>query len=270
MDISELSRIPGVDPQVPSASRVYDYTLGGTHNFEADRQAAEYMFSLVPSTRKWVRMLRASLQVAARRLSAQGFTQWVDFASGLPTSDHVHTVLPGCKVIYSDINPLTMTQGKALLGDNPNTLYLECDIRKNVREFLEQPEVQRFLGEHRKVVLGANGITAFLSPEENKKFFRELYDWAPPGTKLFTTFETKGADKTTPRWEKFLGMFQSMGESFYLFSFHEYLEFCNPWIPDRYGVMPVREFLGLPSDYVTEEDREELDIEFYATILEKR
>ena len=269
MDIDELARIPGVNPQVPSAARVYDYTLGGSHNFESDRQAAEYMFSLVPSTRKWVRMLRACLQTAARRLDAEGFTHWVDFASGLPTSDHVHTVLPDTRVIYTDINPLTIAQGQALLGDNPNARYIECDIRQ-ARKFLHRPDVNAFLGGNHKVAFGANGITVFLPAADNRKFFHDLYDWAEPGSKLFTTFETKSPDLTTPRWEQFVGMFQQMGEAFHLYSLPEYLELCKPWVPDRNGVVTVREFLGLPPEYVTEEDREGVGIEFYATILEKR
>lgn len=269
MDLDELAKIPGVNPNIPSAARVYDYTLGGSHNFEADRQAAEYMFSLVPSTRKWVRMLRSCLQVAAKRLGAEGFRYWVDFASGLPTEDHVHAVLPNAKVLYSDINPLTIAEGKALLGDNPNVLYAPCDIR-NARAFLEGQEVQEFLNGERQVAFGASGITVFLTAEENRKFFRDLYDWAAPGTKLFTTFETKSPSKTTPRWEQFMEMFRRMGESFNLFSLEEYLELASPWVPDKRGVMPVREFLGLPSGYISHEDREGIDIEFYATVLEKR
>ncbi|XXF77203.1 SAM-dependent methyltransferase [Myxococcaceae bacterium GXIMD 01537] len=269
MASSWFPRIPGVNPQAPSAARIYDYTLGGTHHFEADRQAAEYMFSLVPSTRKWVRMLRACLQSAARRLSSDGFTHWVDFASGLPTRDHVHAVLPDARVLYTDINTLTIAQARNMLGDDARVRYQECDIRK-AREFLERADVQAFLEGHRKVVFGANGITVFLSAEENRKFFRDLYDWAAPGSKLFTTFETKAADKTTPRWEQFVDMFHKVGESFHLYSLPEYLEFCQPWTPDKAGVMPVREFLGLPPEHVTEEDREGVDIEFYAVILEKR
>lgn len=269
MDLNELARIPGVNPDEPNAARVYDYMLGGRHHFEADRRAAEHMLSLVPSTRKWLRMLRACLQTAARRLSEEGFTHWVDFASGLPTSDHVHTVLPGARVLYSDINPLTIAQGQALLQGNPNTLYVKCDIRK-ARTFLHRPDVSAFLGGSRKVAFGANGITVFLQAAENRKFFHDLYDWAEPGSKLFTTFETKSPDKSSPRWEQFVGMFEQMGEAFHLYSLPQYLDLCRPWTPERHGVVTAREFLGLPEGYVTEEDREGLDIEFYAVILEKK
>jgi hypothetical protein len=54
---------PGAtQPAVPNAARIYSYTLGGAHYSPVDQAAAEYMFSLLPSTPKWVRMLRAFLQ----------------------------------------------------------------------------------------------------------------------------------------------------------------------------------------------------------------
>lgn len=268
MGADELVKIPGVNPHIPSAARIYDYALGGTHNFEADRQAAEFMFSLIPSTRKWLRMLRACLQAAARRLSSEGFTHWVDFASGLPTEDHVHAVLPYAKVIYSDIDPLTLAAGKALVGDNPHVSYLRCDIR-HARELLDRPEVQTFLEGQRQVVFGASGISVFLTEADNRKFFRDLYDWAAPGSKLFTTFETKDEGKTSPQWEQFIDMFNKVGEPYHLYSLSQSLDLCKPWTPDKTGVVPVSEFLGLPPGSVTEADREGVGIEFYAAILEK-
>ncbi|MCP3097454.1 SAM-dependent methyltransferase [Myxococcus sp. K15C18031901] len=269
MTAPDLARIPGVDPNVPDAARIYDYTLGGTHHFEADRQAAEYMFSLVPSTRKWVRMLRDCLRAAAQQVARDGYHHWVDFASGLPTEDHVHAVLPGVKVLYSDINPLTIATGQQLLAHHPDTRYLECDIRA-AGDFLRRPDVEAFLGGERRVAFGANGITVFLATEENRRFFRALYDWAAPGSKLLATFETKAPGLTTPRWEEFVGMFQKMGETFSLYSLPEYLELCAPWTPVAGGVRTVREFLGLPEGHITEEDREGIGIEFYAVMFEKR
>ncbi len=66
-----MSVIPvGVDPTRPSPARLYDYYLGGTHNFEVDRQAAE-----------------------------QGIRQFLDIGPGLArqsnTHQAVHNALPG-------------------------------------------------------------------------------------------------------------------------------------------------------------------------------
>ncbi|OQY28706.1 MAG: hypothetical protein B6243_11820 [Anaerolineaceae bacterium 4572_5.2] len=259
-----------LNTQIPSAARIYDYTMGGTHNFEADRQAAEYMFSLVPSTRKWVKMLRAFLQEAAARLSEEGFTHFIDFASGLPTDDHIHAILPeDAKIIYSDIDPLTVSEAAGLVKDAPNVLYLNGDIRQ-AKELLNSPEAQEFLGGEKKVAFGLSGITVFLSPEEIAVLFQDLYDWAAPGSKLYITFETKEAGKMTPKMQQFIDMFAQAGSPFWLYTLEESLEMGKPWQVDEQGLVPLDEFLGLPEDYITEEDHEGVGLGFYAAIMEKK
>ena len=37
-----------VDATTPSAGRIYDYLLGGHHNFEVDRQAAQMLLKMSP------------------------------------------------------------------------------------------------------------------------------------------------------------------------------------------------------------------------------
>lgn len=259
-----------LNTQIPNAARIYDYTLGGTHNFEADRQAAEYMFSLVPSTRKWVKMLRAFLQEAASQLSEEGFTHFIDLASGLPTNDHIHAVLPSdAKIIYSDADPLTVSEAAGLVADKPNIIYMSSDVR-NVKEFLDSPQVKEFLGGERKVAFGLNGITVFLSPPEIEKLFQDLYDWAAPGSKLYITFETKEADKTTPKMQQFIDMFAQAGAPFWMYTLEESLAMGKPWQVTEQGLVTLREFLGLPEDYITEEDHEGVGLEFYAAIMEKK
>jgi hypothetical protein len=34
--MTDLSKLPAVDPDVPNAARMYDYSLGGSHNVAAD------------------------------------------------------------------------------------------------------------------------------------------------------------------------------------------------------------------------------------------
>ena len=255
-------------PDVPNAARIYNYMLGGTHNFPADRQAADYMAALVPSTARWVRMLRAFLQESARRLWAEGFTTFVDFASGLPLDDHIHHVLPGAKVVYSDVDPYTLEEAEQLVGHLPNVLYLEGDVR-NARQLLERPDVVRFMGGERRVALGLNGITVFLSPEEIRKLFHDLYDWAAPGSKLYITYETKEAGRTTPALEQFTDIFRQAGADFWMYTLEESIELSAPWKLPEGGLQPLHRFLGLSDDHITGADREGVGLEFYAAILEK-
>jgi hypothetical protein len=89
------------DASVPNAGRIYDYLLGGSHNFEVDRQAAEKALELAPFLSKTLRLIRWFLGQAIRRLIDEGYDKFVDFASGLPAMDHIHQVAPrGTKVIY--------------------------------------------------------------------------------------------------------------------------------------------------------------------------
>lgn len=254
--------------EVPNAARIYNYTLGGSHYRPADQAAAEYMFSLVPSTPKWVRMLRDFLQQAAQQLWDDGFTHFIDFASGLPTEDHIHHVLPEARIVYSDLDPFTVEQARAMVGHLPNVLYLQHDIRE-ARALLESPQVENFLGGARRVAFGLNGITVFLAPDEIKRLFHDLYAWAAPGSRLYITYETKEPGRMTPQIEQFLAMFEQAGAPFWLYSLEECIALSEPWQLPEQGPAPLQDFLGLPPDYVTEEDHEGVGLAFYAAILEK-
>lgn len=266
MEQSGLVELP--PSETPNAARIYSYTLGGSYYLPVDKAAAEYMFSLVPSTPKWVRMLRNFLQHAARRLWAEGLTCFIDFASGLPTDDHIHHVLPDARVVYSDLDPETYDMAQQLVGHLPNVRYLRHDVRE-ARSLLESPEVQNFLGGERRVAFGLNGITVFLSPEEISQLFHDLYEWAAPGSRLYITYETKMPGLMTPRMEQFIDMFRQAGSPFWLYSLEECIAFSRPWQIPPTGLMPLHEFLGLPPDYITEADQEGVGLQFYAAILAK-
>ncbi|MCE7982503.1 MAG: hypothetical protein DYG89_15030 [Caldilinea sp. CFX5] len=261
--------IPAAElPTVPSAARIYSYTLGGSHYYPVDQAAAEYMFTLVPSTPKWVRMLRAFLQQAARRLWHEGFRHFVDFASGLPSEDHIHHVLPEAKVVYSDSDPATVALAQQLVGHLPNVLYRQHDVRE-ARTLLEAAQVQTFLGGERRVAFGLSGITVFLKPDEISQLFHDLYVWAAPGARLYVTYETKLPGMMTPQMEQFLDMFRQAGSPFYLYSVEECIALSQPWQLPAQGLQPLSEFLALPADTISEADREGVGLEFYAAILEK-
>ena len=61
-----------VDITRPSAARVYDYFLGGAHNFEVDRQLAEQIAGLTPNLAETMRANRSFLRRAVRFLVDQG------------------------------------------------------------------------------------------------------------------------------------------------------------------------------------------------------
>jgi hypothetical protein len=263
----ESMDIPQLNTAIPSAARIYDYTLGGSANYEADRMAAEGMFQLLPSTKKWVRMLRSFLQEAAQTLHDEGFTQFLDLASGLPTQDHVHSVLPEARVVYNDIDPVTVSHGRILIAGLPNVRYSLGDVRQ-IEAILDSEAVHELIDRNEKIAIGFNGINVFLTDEEVSHIAHALYDWAPAGSKLYVSFETKNPEKITPQWEAFLGAFAATGSPMQLHSLEKNIELMQPWQVDKLN--PLSKFLGLPADFVTEADREGIDLEFLGCIMKKQ
>ena len=256
-----------MNTEIPNAGRVYDYVLGGNHNFEADRQAAEYMISLLPSTRKWVRMLRMFMHQAIEQLSTEGFEQFLDLASGLPTVDHIHQTLPSAKVIYTDSDPVTVGFARDLIGQNDQVHYLQSDVR-NVESILTSSAVESLFDQGEPVAIGFNAITCFLTPAEIRELMENLYDWAPAGSKIYATFETKAADAMTPQLKQFLEMFDQMGSPYHFLTLEECQGLISPWKIAENGFRPLAEWLEL-EDQITSEDREGVELEFYGAFLTK-
>ena len=61
-----------VDFDRPSAARVYDYFLGGAHNFAVDRHLAEQIAAMTPDIGRTMRANREFLRRVVRFLVAAG------------------------------------------------------------------------------------------------------------------------------------------------------------------------------------------------------
>jgi SAM-dependent methyltransferase len=124
----------GIDVSRPSAARVYDFFLGGAHNFAVDRVLAEQIAAMTPNIGETMRSNRAFLRRAVRVLVAEGVRQFLDIGSGIPTVGNVHEVAqdaaPDCKVIYVDMDPVAVAHSQALLAGNDRTGVLCADLRE--------------------------------------------------------------------------------------------------------------------------------------------
>ncbi|SEQ11257.1 S-adenosyl methyltransferase [Lentzea xinjiangensis] len=123
----------GVDVSVPSSARVYDYLLGGAHNFAVDRVMGEKVELLMPHVRSAARVNRAFLGRAVRFMVGQGVRQFLDIGSGIPTVSNVHEVAqalePRCRVVYVDRDPVAVAHSELLLAGNGNAGVVQADLR---------------------------------------------------------------------------------------------------------------------------------------------
>jgi hypothetical protein len=125
---------PEVDTRRANVARVYDYWLGGSHNFLADQDVARAIAAVEPNIRAMARANRAFLGRAVRFLAASGIRQFLDIGSGIPTERNVHEVAqeadPGARVVYADIDEVAIAYSKALLAGNQNAAAIEADTRE--------------------------------------------------------------------------------------------------------------------------------------------
>ncbi|HET6704518.1 SAM-dependent methyltransferase [Amycolatopsis sp.] len=139
---------PGIDTTKPSSSRTYDYLLGGAHNFQADRDAADQAEKIMPGIRDVARLNRAFLGRVVRTLMSLGIRQFLDIGSGIPTVGNVHQIAgeidPRCRVVYVDRDPIAVAHSKMLLRASENATIAHADFT-DPDGILTHPEVRRLL-----------------------------------------------------------------------------------------------------------------------------
>lgn len=158
---------PGVDPNVPTPARLYDYFLGGSNNFEVDRQLAERIRSLVPEVSDSAWANRAFHQRAATWLAAQrGLDQYIDIGAGLPTQGNTHELVraevPEARVVYVDNDPMVLAHGAALLDGVPGVEMVMADLR-DPEAVLTHPGLTGLIDLSRPVGFLMTGVLYFVA-----------------------------------------------------------------------------------------------------------
>jgi hypothetical protein len=282
-----------VDPNKPNAGRIYDYILGGRHNFEVDRIAAENLCKMVPFFREGSRLQRWCLKDIAQELTekrgfdiiidfasglptndhihqvvrgalgddlvnvvVRGFDIIIDFASGLPTNDHIHQVVPkGTTVIYSDLDLVTVEYAREILKDTPNTYMFQGDVA-HPEILLNRPEVQSILKGRRNVAFIAWGVSAYLSDEAIANAAKYLAEWSSPESCL--AFNAQSCDiEVDEKLAAALKLYKQSGSPVYIRTKAEYLELLQPWHPDSMGFVSLLEWNGFDESILPEYTRQQ-------------
>ena len=154
-----------IDIERPSVARMYDFYLGGSHNFEADRALAQVAVSHWPDLPMVMRANRAFLRRAVRYLIGQGVTQFLDLGSGIPTVGNVHEVAraldPASRVVYVDIDPVAVAHSRALLEEVPGTAIVRADVR-DAETILSAPQTAELLDFSRPVAVMMIALLHFI------------------------------------------------------------------------------------------------------------
>ncbi|MGW8377377.1 SAM-dependent methyltransferase [Streptomyces sp. ODS28] len=181
----------GIDLNVPSVSRMYDFYLGGSHNFEVDRAAARRAIDAWPGLPKIMQANRAFMRRAIRFAVSQGVTQFLDIGSGIPTFGNVHEVAqsvhPDARVVYVDNDPVAVAHSRAVLEGDASTDIVSADFR-SPQDILCSAEVERVIDLQQPVALMLVALLHFVEDKDDPwKTVRELADALAPGSLLVLT-----------------------------------------------------------------------------------
>jgi hypothetical protein len=138
----------GIDTERPSSARIYDYFLGGAHNFAVDRQVAEQLIAAYPDVALISRANRAFLRRAVEYLVNAGVRQFLDLGSGIPTVGHVHEIAqraaPESRIVFVDVDPIAVAHSRLMLADNDRTTVIQEDVRRP-EQILDHPDLRGLL-----------------------------------------------------------------------------------------------------------------------------
>ncbi|MFI0981090.1 SAM-dependent methyltransferase [Streptomyces sp. NPDC021093] len=182
---------PGIDISMPSVSRIYDFYLGGSHNFEVDREAARRAMEFMPGLPKIMQANRAVMRRAVRHALSEGVTQFLDIGSGIPTFGNVHEVAqdadPEARVVYVDHDPVAVAHSQAVLAGNDLATVVAADLRKP-HDILDHPELGQLLDLERPVALLLVAVLHFIEDADDPQGAVEtLRDALAPGSMLIVT-----------------------------------------------------------------------------------
>lgn len=212
-----------IDTTKPNSARIYDYLLGGKHNYPVDRAAARRLLEVAPDSRQGVYLYRYFLLEAVKRLAKEHFTCYLDLASGIPTEGYIHERVPETsKIIYNDIDPGTVAYAREIVADKPNIRCVQGDLRE-IDALLAQAE--DFFGAERRIGICMVGVAYFIEDAALAHVFQRLYAWSAPGSMLALNH----IPPYDPEKSRSHGFYRSIGTTLYGRTPDDLVRLAAPW-----------------------------------------
>lgn len=172
----------------PSAARIYDYYLGGYHNFAIDREIGDKFVAVFPDLIVSSFVNRAYLRRAAKYVVSQGVGQFLDLGSGIPTVGNLHEIVrrhnPAARIVYVDLDPVAVAHSEAILTGDDQTVAIQADLAE-AETILNHPKVQGWLDFSQPIGLFAIAALHFVQDEERVLHALKVYREAlVPGSYL--------------------------------------------------------------------------------------
>lgn len=159
----------GIDFDRANAARIYDYLLGGGHNFAVDREQAAKILAGNPDMSRVCQANRAYLGRVVRWCLERGIAQFLDLGSGVPTVGNVHEIAhaldPSARVAYVDFEPVAVMHARDIVATIPTASVTAADLR-DPEAVLAAPGVAELLDLSRPVALLSVAVLHFIPDDD--------------------------------------------------------------------------------------------------------
>jgi SAM-dependent methyltransferase len=191
------AQVRGLEESRPNSARVYDYWLGGTDNFEADRAEAERMLQINPHLRRLARENRQFLGRAVHWLAAdRGIRQFLDIGSGLPTARNTHDIAqaaaPDAVVAYVDKDPVVVQHAERLLAGGRNVVAVLGDAA-DPAAIVGDPRVAALIQPTRPSAVILGSVLHFFARSDARRIITEVATLVAPGSYLVMSVGSSGS-----------------------------------------------------------------------------
>ncbi|HKT00777.1 MAG TPA: SAM-dependent methyltransferase [Rugosimonospora sp.] len=241
----------GVDVTVPNAARVYDAALGGSHNFQVDREFVDQAEQMWPGVSVLAHVNRSYLGRAVRWLAGAGVRQFLDIGSGIPTLGNVHEVAQAgasdARVMYVDIDPVAVAHSQELLAGNPLAGVIEGDLR-DPQAILSHPRVTGLLDFAQPVAVLLIAVLHFLPDADDPAgIVASLRDGLVSGSYLALSHGTRPAGMQQ-RQDDVLKLYDRTPTSVHLRGPDQIRQILAGWSLVPPGIVPVTDWYPDPDE----------------------
>jgi hypothetical protein len=185
------------DSERPNVARLFDFYLGGAHNFAVDRKLADEPIHDFPVA-DIVRTIRSFLRRVVKVCVEQGIRQFLDLGSGIPTGGNVHEIAqaldPTCRVVYVDWDSVAVAHSRTMLRDNDCAAIVEADLR-DADAVVGAPETRGLIDFAQPVAVFMIGVLPNLvEPHEPGAVIKAYRERLAPGSVIGLTHLTKDVE----------------------------------------------------------------------------
>ena len=154
----------------PNTYRIYDYLLGGSFHFAADRAFAHELLARLPWAKDVALWNRGFLARAIRYCVGHGVRQFIDLGFGIPTGRRVDQIAvaadPTCRVAYVDTNQMAIAHAELLLDGLDHVTTARVDIR-DVAGVFDHPAINGLLDLSQPVALLLGAVVHFFDEQDD-------------------------------------------------------------------------------------------------------